>query len=83
MKQSFITAINCIDGRVQEPLISFIKKEFSAEYIDLVTEPGPDKILSEITKEVEYFNKMKKEDFKSERKKFRNLYSKIKFYFSN
>jgi len=46
MKQSFVTAINCIDGRVQEPLIGFIKRKFSAEYVDLVTEPGPDRILS-------------------------------------
>lgn len=46
MKQNFVTAINCIDGRVQEPLICFIKKEFSAKYVDLVTEPGPDRILS-------------------------------------
>ena len=46
MKQHFVTAINCINGRTQEALIGFIKREFSAEYIDLVTEPGPDKILS-------------------------------------
>ena len=47
MKQSFVTAINCIDGRTQETLIVFLKTEFSAEYVDLVTEPGPDKVLSE------------------------------------
>ena len=47
MKQHFVTAVNCIDGRTQEPLIGFIKRKFSAEYIDLVTELDPDKILSE------------------------------------
>ena len=47
MKKSFVTAVNCIDGRTQEPLIDFIKRKFSAEYLDLITEPGPDKILSE------------------------------------
>ena len=47
MNKKFVTAINCIDGRAQEPLINFIKGKFSADYIDLVTEAGPDGILSE------------------------------------
>lgn len=46
MEPNFVTAVNCIDGRTQEPLIDFIKRKFSAKYIDLVTEPGPDNILS-------------------------------------
>lgn len=46
VKQNFVTAINCIDGRTHGPLIDFIKRKFSAKYIDLVTEPGPDNILS-------------------------------------
>lgn len=43
----FITAINCIDGRTIIPLIEWIKKNIKIDYIDLITEPGPDKILAE------------------------------------
>lgn len=49
MKDTFVTAINCIDGRVQEPVINYLKKKFQAEYIDMITEPGPEKLLAENT----------------------------------
>ena len=47
MKYKFAVAINCIDGRTQRPVISFVRKRFSVDYVDMITEPGPDKILSE------------------------------------
>jgi len=47
MKYKFATAINCIDGRTQEPVIDFVRRKFSVDYVDMITEPGPDKILSE------------------------------------
>lgn len=47
MEHTFATAINCIDGRVQESVIGFIKRKFTVDHVDLVTESGPDKILSE------------------------------------
>ena len=47
MEYKFATAINCIDGRTQKPVIDFIRKKFSVDYVDMITEPGPDKILSE------------------------------------
>ena len=43
---TFATAIVCIDGRTQIPVITFLKKRFAVDYIDMITEPGPDKILS-------------------------------------
>ena len=43
----FYTVINCIDGRVQIPVIRYIQDRFNVEYVDLITEPGPDLILSE------------------------------------
>jgi len=43
----FATAINCMDGRVQIPVIEWIKKEYGIDYIDMITEPGPNKILAE------------------------------------
>ncbi|QVK21354.1 hypothetical protein KHQ82_03260 [Mycoplasmatota bacterium] len=42
-----LTAINCIDGRIQLPVIEYLKKEYKADFVDMVTEAGPNKILSE------------------------------------
>ncbi len=44
---SLCTAINCMDGRTQLPVIEFLKSKLSVEYIDIVTEPGPVRILAE------------------------------------
>ena len=46
---SFYTAINCMDGRVQLPVINYLKDRFKAEYIDSVTEAGPVLYLAEKT----------------------------------
>jgi len=43
----FATAINCMDGRVQHPVMAFIQKNFSVDYVDMITMPGPNKILVE------------------------------------
>lgn len=43
----FATAINCMDGRVQIPVIHFLQKRFDVEYVDVVTEPGPSLILAQ------------------------------------
>jgi len=43
----FVTAINCMDGRVQLPVIEWMKKEYNAYFVDMITEPGPNKILAE------------------------------------
>jgi len=43
----FVTAINCMDGRTQVPVIEWMKKEYGADYVDSITEPGPVKILAE------------------------------------
>ncbi len=42
----FCTAINCMDGRVQQPVIDYLRRRFRVEYIDLITEAGPNLILS-------------------------------------
>jgi len=44
---SFATVINCIDGRVQIPVLEWMKENISVDYVDSITEPGPDKTLSE------------------------------------
>jgi hypothetical protein len=45
--KKFVTAINCMDGRTQIPIIKWMKHEYKADYVDMITEPGPIKLLSE------------------------------------
>ena len=42
----FGTAINCMDGRTQFPVANWIKEKYSIDYIDTITEPGVDKVMS-------------------------------------
>ncbi|WP_347861609.1 carbonic anhydrase [Salimicrobium sp. PL1-032A] len=42
---SFATAINCMDGRVQLPIIHWMKENYGVEYIDMITEAGPNRVL--------------------------------------
>ncbi len=44
---TFATAVNCMDGRTQIPVIEYMKKTYGVDYVDAVTEPGPIKILAE------------------------------------
>lgn len=44
-KGKFATAINCIDGRTQEPVTNWAKSRFGVDYVDMITEPGADKFL--------------------------------------
>ncbi len=43
----FCTVINCMDGRIQLPVIEYLKNRFGAQYVDTITEPGPNLILAE------------------------------------
>ena len=45
-EKRFATAINCMDGRTQLPVIGYIKKKHRVDYVDTITEPGPNGILS-------------------------------------
>lgn len=46
MSFKFGTAINCIDGRTQEPVIDFMKQKYGVDGVDMVTFPGVDGIIS-------------------------------------
>ena len=46
MSFKFGTAINCIDGRTQEPVIDFMKHKYGIDGADMVTFPGVDGIIS-------------------------------------
>lgn len=44
---TFCTAINCMDGRTQLPVNQYLVRRFGAEFVDTVTEPGPNRVLAE------------------------------------
>lgn len=46
-QNTFATAINCMDGRVQDAVKNYMKENYSVDYVDMVTEPGPNKILAD------------------------------------
>ena len=45
----FGTVVNCIDGRVQYPVLDYLKKNFELDFFDSANEAGPLKILTERT----------------------------------
>ncbi len=42
---TFATALNCMDGRVQDTVAEWAKQHFNVTYVDAVTEPGIDSII--------------------------------------
>jgi hypothetical protein len=48
---TFGTAINCIDGRFQTPVAEWLRARFGVQYVDTVTVPGPDGVLTRGTPE--------------------------------
>lgn len=50
MKHSkFAAAVNCMDGRVQLPVIEYIKGKYGIDFVDMITEPGPVQFLADET----------------------------------
>lgn len=47
MKTEFVTCLNCIDGRVQLPVINWILENYDVKYVDMITAPGMDGILAD------------------------------------
>lgn len=47
MKREFVTTLNCIDGRVQLPVIQWIMDNNNVKYTDMITLPGMDGILAD------------------------------------
>ena len=46
-EKSFATSLSCIDGRVQLPMINWIKDKYFVDYVDTITAPGIDKVISD------------------------------------
>ncbi len=44
-RPTFAAAVTCIDGRVHEPVTAWARERFGVEFVDLVTQPGPDLAL--------------------------------------
>ena len=47
MRGSFATVLNCMDGRIQVPVILHLLDRFGVEYIDTITEAGIVRCLSD------------------------------------
>jgi len=47
MAKTFAAAINCIDGRTQIPVIAHLRSSFGVDYVDMITEPGVNRLLAE------------------------------------
>lgn len=47
MSDSFMTAVLCIDGRYRRCLVDWLIDRYGADYVDLVTEPGPGRALGD------------------------------------
>ncbi len=48
---TFVTVINCMDGRVQLPVINWMKQTYAVDYVDEITEAGADKFVAQGTPE--------------------------------
>ncbi|MCG3779239.1 MAG: hypothetical protein MT334_00645 [Candidatus Nitrosopumilus limneticus] len=46
-EKSFATSLCCMDGRIQLPMINWIKKKYSVDFVDIITAPGIDKVISD------------------------------------
>jgi hypothetical protein len=40
---TFATVLGCIDGRASIPTMLFVKAHLGVDYVDYISEPGPDK----------------------------------------
>lgn len=40
------TCLNCMDGRVQLPVLQWIKANYAVDFVDVITEAGMDGVLS-------------------------------------
>jgi len=45
--KTFVTTINCMDGRVQIPVNEYLMSKYKVDYVDTITEAGPNKILAD------------------------------------
>jgi hypothetical protein len=59
---SFCAAVNCMDGRVQDPIVRYLSGRFGVRYVDMITEAGPAGVLAaepESTRAREIYRKVR------------------------
>lgn len=49
--------LNCIDGRIQLPVINWIKEHYPVDCVDMITEPGMNGLLSDKNYDIGEINK--------------------------
>jgi hypothetical protein len=47
LKGKFATCLNCIDGRIQLPVLKWIIENYGIDFVDMLTEPGMDGFLTQ------------------------------------
>ena len=57
MSEKRAVCLNCIDGRIQLPVIEWIKDNYGMDYVDMVTEPGIDGLLSDEANSIDGINR--------------------------
>lgn len=40
------TCLNCIDGRVQSPILDWIRKQYNIDFVDVITAAGMNRVLA-------------------------------------
>lgn len=55
--QKRAVCLNCIDGRVQLPVIQWIKDNYEVDHVDMITEPGIDGLLSDNANPIDEINR--------------------------
>lgn len=46
-KKTYATTLNCFDGAVQAPARKYMRRRFQVEFVDPITEPAIERILSD------------------------------------
>ncbi len=54
----FCTSVGCMDGRIQLPIIHWLKEKYNVGYVDTITEPGLDKLFANPSKMQEIKSKV-------------------------
>ncbi len=52
MAERRATCLNCMDGRVQLPVLEWIKKNYAVDFVDVITEAGMNKFLAEESQDI-------------------------------
>lgn len=47
MNSNFVAAVTCMDGRIQSSINAYLREKYGVPYVDIISEPGPNKILAE------------------------------------